>query len=165
MKKKYLIAGLIGLVTVTGALAYLQYKKIMDYVISVKSAAIRELSATSIIIDLYLNYQNKSSLGFEIVSQTYKIYLNNMYVTKATNFNAVRIAPNSTSDLPLRVKLNPTEALKNVGGFVGILKLTGDINNIMLKVESKLKVKIFGIPFNIPYTYENSIANLKAGKY
>jgi hypothetical protein len=33
--KKYLIAGVIAMVTITGALAYLQYKKLMNYIIKV----------------------------------------------------------------------------------------------------------------------------------
>lgn len=165
MKKKYLIAGIIGLVTITGALAYLQYKKLMDYVISIKSINIKEFSVDLLIIDLYLNYQNKSTLGFDITSQTYNIYLDNSFVGKAENTNTVKILPNSTSILPVQLKLKPTKALNNLGGVTGLLKLTSNMNNIMLKVESKLKLKLFGIPVSIPYTYENTIGNIKAGKY
>lgn len=165
MKKKYLIAGIIGLVTITGALAYLQYKKLMDYIISIKSISIKEFSADLLIIDLYLNYENKSTLGFDITTQTYNIYLNNSFVGKAENSKVVKILPKSTSVLPVQLKLKPTKALTNIGGVAGILKLLGNINNIVLKVETKLKLKLLGIPFSIPYTYENTIGNIKAGNY
>jgi LEA14-like dessication related protein len=165
MKKKYLIAGIIGLVTITGALAYLQYKKLMDYIISIKSISIKEFSVDLLIIDLYLNYENKSTLGFDITSQTYNIYLNNSFVGKAENLNTVKIEPKSTSVLPVQLKLKPTKALTNIGGVSGLLKLAGNMNNIVLKVDSKLRLKLFGIPVSIPYKYENTIGNIKAGKY
>lgn len=165
MKKKYLIAGIIGLVTITGALAYLQYKKLMDYIISIKSINIKEFSVDLLIIDLYLNYENKSTLGFDITSQTYNIYLNNSFVGKAENLNTVKIEPKSTSVLPVQLKLKPTKALTNIGGVAGLLKLAGNMNNIVLKVDSKLRLKLFGIPVTIPYTYKNTIGNIRAGNY
>lgn len=165
MKKKYFIAGLIGLVTITGALAYLQYKKLMDYVISIKSINIKEFSIDLLIIDLYLNYQNKSTLGFDITSQTYNIYLNDSFVGKAENARTVKIAPSSTSILPVQVNLKPSKALTNLGGVTGLLKLASNTNSIVLKVESKLRLKLFGIPVTIPYTYKNTIGNIRAGNY
>ena len=80
--KKYLIAGVIGLVTVAGAAAYLQYKKIMNYVITVKNVVINSISLNLIDFTLNLNFENKSSVAFIIKSQSYNVYINNSFISK-----------------------------------------------------------------------------------
>ena len=50
--KKYLIAGAIGVVTIAGALAYLQYKKLMNYTLKFKRLRVKRLNFNEFDFDL-----------------------------------------------------------------------------------------------------------------
>jgi LEA14-like dessication related protein len=156
--KKYLIAGAIGVVTITGALFYLQYKKIMQYVITVKGAFVNSISATLIDLTLRLNFENKSSVGFVIESQTYDVYLNDGLIAKLKNNTPITIAPKATTIIPLNVKTNPRTALSSVKLRIADILLKPD--SVILKVVCKLKVKIWFFTVNIPYTYAASVKEL-----
>ena len=62
--KKYVIAGGIALVSIVGAFAYLQYKRLMDYCISFKSVKVNSVSLTKINFNLWLNFLNRSKVPF-----------------------------------------------------------------------------------------------------
>lgn len=158
INKKYLIAGLIGLVTLSGAALYLQYKKLMDYVIGFKSIKIKKVSFTLFDFDLFLNFQNKSTLKFTIENQSYDVYINNIYVTKLQNDSPVLISPKSTSVIGLNVKFNPQEVLQKLNKNVATLLVGTD--KLMIKIDMKLKVKMWFLTINIPYIYEDSLKNM-----
>jgi LEA14-like dessication related protein len=162
LEKKHLIAGLIGLVTITGALAYLQYKKLMNYVIKVKGIAVKSSSPTSLIFDLMLDFENKSAIKFEIISQTYDIYFNNNFLAHLKGNTKVLVLPKGTSPLSLNVNINPTQALAKLQGDA--LSIISNLANAKLKMDIKLQVKLYGVTINIPYIYETSIADMKNKK-
>jgi LEA14-like dessication related protein len=158
LERKYLIAGLIGVVTIAGALAYLQYKKLMNYVIKVRNVVIRSASINSLNFDLYLNFENKSSVAFEILSQTYDVYINNDLISKLKGKEVVKIAPKSTSVIPLKVNIKPSDILNKVGKDA--LSLIANFGNNKLKVNVKLQVKLYGFTVNIPFVYESTISEM-----
>jgi LEA14-like dessication related protein len=162
IEKKYLIAGLIGIVTIAGAFAYLQYKKLMNYVIKVKNVVIKSANIDSINFDLFLNFENKSSVAFEILSQSYDVYINNSLISKLKGKQVVKIAPKSVSVIPLKVNIKPSDILNKLGKDA--LNLIANFGNNRLKVNVKLQVKLYGFTFNIPYVYETTISELKKGK-
>lgn len=162
LERKHLIAGLIGLVTITGALAYLQYKKLMNYVIKVKGIAVKSSSPTSLIFDLMLDFENKSAIKFEIISQTYDIYFNNNFLAHLKGNTKVLVLPKGTSPLSLNVNINPTQALAKLQGDA--LSIISNLANAKLKMDIKLQVKLYGVTINIPYIYETSIADMKNKK-
>jgi LEA14-like dessication related protein len=162
LERKHLIAGLIGLVTITGALAYLQYKKLMNYVIKVKGIAVKSSSPTSLIFDLMLDFENKSAIKFEIISQTYDIYFNNNFLAHLKGNTKVLMLPKGTSPLSLNVNINPTQALTKLKGDA--LSIISNLANAKLKMDIKLQVKLYGVTINIPYIYETSIADMKNKK-
>ena len=160
--KKYLIAGVIGTITIAGALAYLQYKKLMNYVIKVKSGVIKTITANLLDLDLTLDFENKSSIAFEIKSQEYEIFIDNKFISKINNIKPVFIKAKSNSDIFVNIKVNPTK----VGSKFKIEDLNKllDLQNIKIKVIGKLKVKLYGFPVNIPFNYETTIKELKENK-
>ena len=54
--KKWLIVGGLGVVSIALAIAYLQYKKIMNYVLKFKSVKIKKINEKIIDFDLFLNW-------------------------------------------------------------------------------------------------------------
>jgi LEA14-like dessication related protein len=160
--KKYLIAGVIGLVTIAGAAAYLQYKKIMNYVITVKNVVINSISVNLIDFTLNLNFENKSSVAFIIKSQSYDVYINNSLISKLNNNTPINIAPNSTSIIPLKVKTKPSALLESIKLNITDILLKPEL--VIIKVVAKLKVRLWIIDVNIPFTYSENLKNLKEKK-
>lgn len=160
LEKKHLITALIGLVTITGATLYWQYTKLMNYVIKVKGIAVKSSSPTSLLFDLILNFENKSAIKFEIISQTYDIYFNNNFLAHLKSNTPVSVAPHGTSPITLKVDINPTQALAKLKGDA--LNIISNLGNAKIKMDIKLQVKLYGFTVNIPYIYETSIAEIKA---
>lgn len=155
IEKKYLIAGLLGIVTIAGALAYLQYKKLMNYTIKFRNIVVKSANLSSLNFDLFLNFENKSNIAFEILSQTYDVYINDVLISKLKGKEVVKIEPKSTSVIPFKVNIKPSDILNKLGKDA--LNLIANFGNNKLKVNVKLQVKLYGFTVNIPFVYESKI--------
>jgi len=158
--KKYIIVGLLGAVSFTAMFAYLQYKKVMDYVIALHSIKFKKIAIDFFNFDIFLNFTNKSNIGFDIESQNYTVYVNDVFVLKAENNSSIKVSSKSTSIIGVNVQLNPKKALGNLG--FSTLSLVSAPEKIIVKVDVKLKVKVFKIPFNIPFVYVDNLKNIMA---
>jgi hypothetical protein len=162
IKKTHLVAAAIGLVSITGMLIYIQYRKLMNYVIKVKGIAVKSLTPTALIFDLMLDFENKSAIKFEIISQTYDVYFNNNFLAHLKSNTRVLVLPKGTSPISINVNINPTQALaKPQGDALNIIANLANLANAKLKINIKLQVKLYGITINIPYVFEKSIADMR----
>jgi LEA14-like dessication related protein len=162
IERKYIIAGLIGVVSIAAAAAYLQYKKLMNYTIKVRNVVLKSASINSVNLDLFLNFTNKSSIKFDIISQKYDVYINNILVSKLTGNQNVAVMPKGVSVIPVSVNFNPSSLLEKLGK--NAVSLIANFANAVIKIEMKLQVKLYGFTINIPYVYESTIRDLKAQK-
>jgi len=162
IEKKHIIIGIIGLFTITGAILYAQYRRLMNYTIKFKNVKFNQLTATLLNFDLFINFTNNSDLKFDISEQDYKVYLNDKLVTKLVNMGTTTIMPKSTSVIPVNVKFNPTEVLNLLGKNWAAILLHPETINI--RVEVKLKVSLYGIKFSIPYVYNSTLKEMMAKK-
>lgn len=160
--KKYVIAGTIGLVTITGALAYLQYKKLMNYVLKFKGIKLNKISLTNLDFNIYLNFTNNSDVTFMILSQTYNVYVNNTYVTKVENSLPVSILAGQTNVIPLNVIVNPQDLYQKLGKSA--LTIAANSDKIIIKVDIKLKAKLWFFTVNVPYVFTSSLKDLMIKK-
>lgn len=158
--KKLLIYGTLGAISVALLLGYIQYQKLMNYVIKFKGIKIKQLTANVFNFDLFINFTNNSDIKFEITEQEYKVFLNDKFVTKLVNNLPTTIVPLSTNVIPVNVNFNPTEVLKLLGSNITTILLSPE--KITLKVDIKLKVKLYGIPVSIPYVYVATLKELMA---
>jgi LEA14-like dessication related protein len=156
--KKWLIVGGLGVISIALAAAYLQYKKLMNYTIKLKGFKLKTITPQLINFDLFINFSNNSDLKFVISDQEYKVYLNNQYVTKLVNSNDVVVQAKSTSVIPVNIQFNPSEVLKLLGQ--NALTILASPQKIIVKVDVKLKVALYGIKFSIPYVYESTLKEL-----
>jgi len=156
IEKKYLIAGGIGIITITGALLYLQYKRLMNYCIGINKVAPRTLTPTVADIDLFLNFKNQSDLKFEILGQSYDVYVNEKLMTTASNQSKQVIMPNSMNVIKVNIKFNPTQSGKN------LISAALQLGNTAIKVDVKMKVKLWMFTVNIPYVYTTTIKEILA---
>jgi LEA14-like dessication related protein len=104
--KKWFILGGIGLFSVTLAIAYAQYKRLMDYTIKFKNIKLKSITPEKINFDLFIDFKNNSSLKFDILEQEYSIYANNKFISKIINKSANTINANSTSVIGINVNIN-----------------------------------------------------------
>lgn len=156
-KKKYIIAGIIGIVTIAGALAYLQYKKLMNYSIKFRGVNLKTFTPALVDFDVRLLFQNNSNISFVIEKQFYDIYLNNIFITKLESNVSTPIAANGVSPMDLNIKINPISAAKKLN--ITAVQLLKDNGKIRLRMDMKMKIRAWGITFNFPYSYEDSLKN------
>ena len=156
--KKYLIAGAIGVVTIAGALAYLQYKKLMNYTLKFRGLRVRKLKFNDFDFDISLDFINKSDIDFVIEKQVYNVYLNDIFVTKLENASPTTIKSNTSSLMALNVKVNPKDVLEKIG--INALNFVLNADKTILKVDAKLKVKLWFFNINIPYVYQSTLKDM-----
>lgn len=158
--KKYIIAGGIAVVSIAASAAYLQYKKLMNYCIGFKSVKIKTLTEQKVDFDVFMNMRNNSNVKIEIESQEYNVYLNDKFVTKASNAITQTIAPESLSVVGVNVQFNPKEVFSILKLNFRDLLLNRD--KIRIKIDVKLKVKLWFFTVNIPYVYETNLKEMTA---
>ena len=158
LEKKYLVAGAIGLVTVTGALMYLQYKRLMNYVIKVKRVFVNRIDSNSVDLNLFLNFTNNSDIGFTIESQSHNIYINDTLVSKIENNTPNQISPKSTSVIGVNIKFNPNKIINILGK--NIVDFLTSSDKLRIKIDMKFRVKLWFFKVNIPYVYETTLKDL-----
>jgi LEA14-like dessication related protein len=160
IEKKYLVAGLIGLVTITGATLYLQYQKLMNYTIGLKRVKINKLSLAGFDIDLFLNFENKSDLKFTIEKQKYAVYVNGVYLTTMVNDLPNEILPKSVNVLGMNMKESGKDV---VGKLKSLITALASSDKVMVKIVTTMKVKYGFISLSFPpFTYENTLKNMMA---
>ena len=160
--KKYLIVGGIGLITIVGAYAYWQFLKIKDSLIKFKKIAFKSIAINNIDFNMYLYLENTSSIKYTIVSQEYSVYVNDVFVTKVVNYAPNEIKPKSTNDIAVNISFDPSKVAEKLKGFAGDFILHRE--RIRLKVDSTLKVSIYGIKLSVPYLYETTLKELLTKK-
>ena len=154
-QKTYLIAGILGTISIFAAAAYLQVKKMTNNVIGFNKIQIKKISLNLIDFDLFLNYTNNSDIKFTLRKQTYDLYINNVYITTISNNMDNVIGKNSVSVIGMNVAFNPKDVWKKLN-----LNLLSDTSKIMIKLDMKIKVKVGFISVTIPYIYEDSLKNM-----
>ncbi len=154
IEKKHIIFGGVFVVSSVAALAYWQYTRLMNYCIGIKSIKPISISESLVNADLLLNFENKSDIQLNILSQEYNVYVGGGFITKVSNSKPQLVAPKSTSVIAVNVKFNPIKAGTN------IISAIIAMGNTAIKVDIKLKVKLYFFTINIPYTYTTTIKEL-----
>lgn len=163
VNKKWIIAGTIGLVTVAGALAYLQYNKIMNYTLKFVKIQVNKISANIIDLNIFLLLENKSNVEYTIKSQEYSVYINDNFVTKLENQSPSLIKPKSFSEIGLNVKFNPADVLKKIGSQ-GVIGTLISPEKTIIRIEMKLKISFYGITLKIPFSYVTNMKEINSKK-
>ncbi len=156
IEKKYVIAFGLGVISIAAGAAYLQYKKLMNYCIGLNKIKVKTINADKADFDVFLNFKNQSNIKIEIESQEYNVYVNDKFITKASNSIKQTISPESTSVIGINVKFNPTQAGQN------LLNVLLSLNKLVFKIDIKLRVKLWFFTVNVPFVYTTTIKELMA---
>ena len=158
--KKWIIVGGLSVISFALGVAYLQYRKLMNYLIKLKGIKIKAISSSVFDFDLFLNFTNNSDLKFDIVGQEYKVYINDAFVTKLSNKGVINIFPKVTNTIGVNVNFNPTEVFRLLGKNMSSILLSPE--KITIKLDLKLKVVLYGITLSIPYVYLSNLKEMMA---
>lgn len=162
LEKKHIVAGVIGIVSISAAVLYWQYKKLMDYCISLNKIMLKEFNLSTANIDLYLNFKNNSAIKLEIISQEYTVLINDKEVVKAGNSNSLSVQPNSTSVLSVNIGFSPSKLINIIGGLAKDIVLNPQSVNITIAI--KVKVKLWAFTISIPYEFKSTLKDMLANK-
>jgi LEA14-like dessication related protein len=160
--KKWLIVGGLGVISVALALGYLQYRKLMNYTVKLGGVKFKQVTSKVFNFDLFIKFTNNSDINFVVSDQEYKVYLNDKFVTKISNAEPVTILPNATNVIPVNVVFDPTVVLNMLGKNLSSILLSPETINI--KVDGKLKAKLYGFTKSIPFVFEKNLKDLMASK-
>ena len=161
--KKYVVAGAIAFLSTTCALAYIQYKKIMEYVIKTKGVKIKAISPTLINFDLIINLTNKANIGYKILSQKYKVYINDTFISELTSNTTANVPANGNTDMAINVNIDPTSVIKVAKTSYANLLLKPEI--VKVKIDGELVVRFLGIfKPSIKFTHETNLKEIVASK-
>lgn len=160
IQKKHIIVGAIGLFTVSGALAYWQYTKLMQYAIKLLKVKINDISITNVDVDITLNVTNNSDLPVVLSNQEHKVYINDILVSDISNKISQPLAKKSASPITIKVKIDPATVFKQLK--MNAVDLLANFLDNKIRVEIKLKVGLWFLKFNIPYTYISTLRELTA---
>ena len=79
-KKQWIITGAIGFVSISAAVLYYNYKKLMNYEIKPRGIKLKSFRPAKIGLQLLLDFINPSNLSFQIIEQSYKVYVGGVYL-------------------------------------------------------------------------------------
>jgi LEA14-like dessication related protein len=162
LQKKHYIAGAIGLVTFTGAMAYLQYKRMMDYVVKVRKVDPKKVSAKLISLDMVIDYTNKGNVDIQVESTTSNVYINDKYVTKIELKKPFVIKANSTFPVSINVQFNPSDVLNALK--INLVDVAINPQKINIRVDLVLKAKLWFFNINIKDKYVFNLKDLLTKK-
>jgi LEA14-like dessication related protein len=154
-RRLYIAAGVVSIFAVIGVFGYIQYKKLMDYCIGVKRVQVNNIGLNNINFNIWFTFLNKSNVTFTLISQTYKVYLNDKYITTLSNKSPNVVKSEQTSEIALNVDINPKSVFKEMG--MGVFDMAMNYKKIMVKLDMKMKVKVLGITVSVPYVYEDTL--------
>ena len=162
IEKKHIVVTSIALLSFTAAALYWQYKRLTDSCITLNKFVLKKLTLQEVDLNLFLNFKNKSNIKINILSQDYKVYLNDKEVAKASNSITQTIIPKTESILGVNVNFQPTKLINMLGGLATDFALNPQ--KVILKVKIDIKVKLWLFTIAIPYEYVATISDLMANK-
>jgi len=150
IEKKLWIAGLIGLVSVTGAYMYYQVNKILNYTLNYKGIKNVKISKDQISFTMWYEYQNKANISITLAEAKYDVYVENQYVTTLTNFVPNTLQGGQVSVIDVNVVLTKADLTKLKLNYAQLLIAP---KSVEIKTIMKWKVKygIFKFPVTYPY--------------
>lgn len=149
--KKALIWTGVGTFLV-GAGLWLKYQIELSYklVYGIVNTKLKKITAKEVAVEFDMSIKNPTELRVGINGIDIDVYANGVKVTNIFSAVPVMLEKESEVLIPLRMVLNPTELIQNIGALTS----TGlNLDNVVLTMKGKLKIKKFGIPLPIPFIY------------
>ncbi len=120
--------------------------KVPDYK-EFRNFKIEKWGFTESTVALDLVYHNPNAYGFKIRESVSEVYIENVYLGKATTDSTIVVAKKSDFVIPIRVKADMKNLFKNAW-------MTLTRKSVLLKVNGSITAGMGKIYHSFPYTYE-----------
>lgn len=150
--KKALIWTGIGTFLV-GAGLWLKYQIELSYklIYGIANTKLKKVTAKEVAVEFDLTIKNPTELMVGINGIDIDVYANGVKVTNIFSAIPVDLEKESDVAIPLRMVINPSELVQNIGALTS----TGlNLDNVVLTMKGVLKIKKFGIPIPVPFIYK-----------
>jgi LEA14-like dessication related protein len=122
----------------------------------------KKLTLQEVDLNLFLNFKNKSNIKINILSQDYKVYINEKEVVKASNSVNQIILPKTESILGVNVNFKPNKLIDTISGLATNFALAPQ--KVIIKVKIDIKVKLWLFTIAIPYEYVVTLSDLLSNR-
>lgn len=156
---------LLTLAAIVGGGAYIvHYTKLISklkYSIGQIKLKYFSLGNTQLTADLVI--RNEGWFTSKIDKMVIDIYIDNRFVTKIVDNQPFTILPVSTTVVPTTISFDPQSLGQNISALINSTNLSNEdmgFGQLNIKFDGKLTTKVYGIPFNVPFSYTDNLKNL-----
>lgn len=159
--------GIVILLVALAVVAYLvfffakQKKLLADTCTYIRGFKVRSFMGANAVIDLNIGIKNKSKIKLKILSQSYKVYINDKIATKITNSNEFTLLSGQEIITPFTLEFNPVDVLN-----VALTELLANPRAFTIRIKGTASVGLGVLVFNkLPVDMSFTLMDmLKSGK-
>lgn len=158
MKKILLLSGVSLLVIGTAFYLKTQIDLAKSFCTKTKGFKLLKIGIDNVSILFEIVIKNKSDVGIKILETNIDVYANGVIITNVVQKDLAEIKPRMEAVLSVTTNFNPSKIVSDLKNIF----TSGSLNNIVIEFKGSLKIKKFGIPFNIPVNYKTTYKELTA---
>ena len=131
---------------------WLKYQMELSYklVYAIINPKVKKVSPKEVIVEFDLTIDNPTELTVGINGMDIDVLANGVKVSNIFSQVQVKLEANKLTAIPLKLTINPLLLVQNTSALLS----TGlNIDNVVLTMKGKLKIKKFGVPLSIPFIY------------
>lgn len=131
---------------------WLKYQMELSYklIYNIRNPKVKKVSSKEVIVEFDLTIENPTELTVGINGMDIDVLANGVKVSNIFSQVQVQLEANKLTAVPLKLTINPQLLVQNTS----VLLSTGlNIDNVVLTLRGKLKIKKFGVPLNVPFIY------------
>lgn len=150
VRKILIWTGAISLAVGVGL--WLKYQLELSYklVYAIVNPKVKKVSPKEVIAEFDLTIDNPTELTVGINGMDIDVFANGVKVSNIFSQVQVQLEANKLTAIPLKLTINPLLLIQNTSALLSTgLKL----DNVVLTMKGKLKIKKFGVPLSIPFVY------------
>ena len=150
IRKALIWTGSIALAT--GIALWLKYQMELSYklIYSIANTKVKKVSSKEVIVEFDLNIDNPTELIVGINGMDIDVFANGVKVSNIFSQVQVQLEANKKVAIPLKLTINPQLLVQNT---TALLSTGLNIDNVVLTMKGKLKLKKFGVPLSVPFIY------------
>jgi LEA14-like dessication related protein len=111
---------------------------------------VKKVSAKEVIVEFDLTIDNPTELTVGINGMDIDVLANGVKVSNIFSQVQVQLEANKLTAIPLKLTINPQLLIQNT---TALLSTGLKLDNVVLTMKGKLKIKKFGVPLSIPFIY------------
>lgn len=157
VRKILIWTGAISLAVGVGM--WLKYQMELSYklVYAIVNPKVKKVSPKEVIVEFDLTIDNPTELTVGINGMDIDVLANGVKVSNIFSQVQVQLESNKLTAIPLKLTINPQLLIQNTSALLSTgLKL----DNVVLTMKGKLKIKKFGVPLSIPFIYSATYKEL-----